>query len=143
MFCGALFSIYFYFMGTQDNGMSPHDLHPRLRQHLLVDAVQARDLAVLVGEQRRPVEARLTDGPAEALGDLEVLAEMRGVGEQLLGDAADVDAGTAEAAVLGDRYLGAVGGRDTTGTDSAGAPADREEIKVEIQLRDAELLQVR
>jgi hypothetical protein len=86
------------------------NLHARIDEHALVHAVQARDLPVLVLQQRRPVETWLLHRPAVAARDLEVLAEMRGVGEQLLGDAADVDAGAAEAAVLGERYLGAVGG---------------------------------
>jgi hypothetical protein len=49
---------------------------------------------------------------------------MRGVGEQLLRDAADIDAGAAEAAVFGNRDFRAVAGRD---------PAYREKIVIEIQ----------
>jgi hypothetical protein len=111
------------------------DLDTGFDQHALVHAVQARDLAVLVLEQRRPVEARLAaQRPAVAARNLEILAKVRGVGEQLLRDAADVDAGAAEAAVLGDRDFRAVGRRNTTGTDSPGAAAYREEIEIEIQL---------
>jgi hypothetical protein len=40
------------------------DLHACVDEHLLVDAVQPGDLAVLVGKERRPVEARLADRPA-------------------------------------------------------------------------------
>jgi hypothetical protein len=116
-------------------GPGAMDLDAGLDQHAFVHAVQARDLAVLVLEQRRPVEARLAaQRPAVAARDLEILAKVRGVGEQLLRDAADVDAGAAEAAVLGDRYLGAVRGRDTTCTDSTGAPADCEKIVIESQV---------
>jgi len=112
------------------------DLDPRLDQHVLVHAVEARDLAVLVPEQRRPVEARLAaQRPAVAARDLEVFSPVRGVGEELLRDAADVDAGAAEAAVLGDRDLRAVGRRDTARADSARAAAYREKIEVESQLR--------
>ncbi len=81
------------------------NLYAGERQHALVHAVQACDLAVLVGDQRRPVEARLAHGPAVALRDLEVLAEVGRVREQLLRDAADVDAGAAEAIGLGDGDL--------------------------------------
>src|SRR6185503_2084378 len=79
------------------------DRRTGVAQGLLVDAVEPRDLAVLVRKQRRPVEARFAGGPAEALGDLEILAEMRGVRKELLRDAADVDASAAEAVVFRDR----------------------------------------
>jgi len=89
-------------------------------QDPLVDAVQARDLAVLVREERRPVEARLAGAPAVGRGDVEVLAKVRGVGEELLWNAADVDAGAAKAAGLGDRDPGAVASADAARADSAG-----------------------
>ncbi len=69
-----------------------------------------------------------------AARNLEILAEMRGVGEQLLRDAADVDAGAAEAAVLGDRYFGAVASAHAAGTHAARAAADREKVVIEAQL---------
>jgi hypothetical protein len=59
---------------------------------------------------------------------------MRGVGKQLLRDAADVDTGAAEAAVLGDRYLGAVAGGDAAGAYAARAAADGEKVVIEIQV---------
>jgi hypothetical protein len=111
------------------------DLNAGLDQHVLVYAVQARDLAVLVPEQRRPVEARLAaQREAVAARNFKVFPPVRGVGEQLLRDAADIDAGAAEAAVFGDGDFRAIGGRDTTCTDSARAPAYREEIVIESQL---------
>jgi hypothetical protein len=110
------------------------DLNPGLGEHAFVDAVQARDLAVLVVEQRRPVEARFPYGPAVAARDLEILAEMRGVGEQLLGDAADIDAGAAEAAVFGDRDFRTVACGDPARADPARTAAYREEVVIESQL---------
>ena len=78
---------------------------PRVAQQRLVDALQPADLPVLVGDQRRPVEGTLAQGPAVAGGRIaKVLAEVRGVDEQLLGNAADVDAGTAEVALLCQRH---------------------------------------
>jgi len=65
------------------------------------------------------------------LGDLEVLAEMRGVGEELLRDAADVDAGAAEAPRLGDGDAGAIGGGDAACANAARTAAYREEIEIE------------
>ena len=109
------------------------DLDAGIDEDALVDAVQARDLAVLVGEQRRPVEARLADAPAVGGSELEILAQVRRVGEQLLRDAADVDAGAAEAAGLGDRDLRAVAGGDAARAYAAGAAAYREKVVIESQ----------
>jgi hypothetical protein len=110
------------------------DLDAGIDQHALVDAVQPRDLAVLVRDQGLPVEGAFADGPAVGAREREVLAEMRGVGEELLRDAADVDAGAAEAAGLGERDLGAVRGGNAAGANAAGAAAYREKIVVENQL---------
>jgi len=60
---------------------------------------------------------------------------MRRVREELLRDAADVDAGAAEAVGLGYRYLRAVGGAYAAGADAAGAAPDGEEVVVESQVR--------
>jgi hypothetical protein len=129
-----LFPVDFDLVRTEKRRAPAQDLDLGLRQDALVDRVQARDLAVLVGEQRAPVEARFAEGPAVAFRDLEVLAEMRGVGEQLLRDAADVDAGAAEAAVLGDADLGAVAGGDAARAYAARACAYGEEVVIESQL---------
>ena len=75
---------------------------PAFSTPMLVEAFQPRDLAVLVGDQRRPVEARLRHGPAIAGGILEMLGKLRGVDEELLRHAAADDAGAAEAVFLGD-----------------------------------------
>jgi hypothetical protein len=58
---------------------------------------------------------------------------MRGVGEQLLRDAADVDAGAAEAVGLGDRDLRAIAGGDAAGANAAGTASDGEEVVIELQ----------
>jgi hypothetical protein len=102
-------------------------------EHVLVDPVEASDFAVLVGEQRFPVEGCVADRPAEGARDLEVLAEMRGVGEKLLGNAADVDAGAAEAVGLGDRDFRSVSGGDAAGANAARAASYGEEVVVELQ----------
>jgi hypothetical protein len=109
------------------------NLDPGLLQDALVDAVEARDFLVLVGEQRLPVEARLADRPAVGGSDMEILAPVRGVGKELLRDAADVDAGAAEAIGLGDRDARAVARRDAAGANASGAASDGEEVVVELQ----------
>src|SRR6185436_12451439 len=109
------------------------DLDPGVLQHPFVDAVEPRDLPVLVGEQRLPVETRLSDRPAIGGGDVKILAPVRGVGEELLRDAADVDAGAAEAIGFGDRDLRAVSGGNAAGANAARAASDGEEVVVELQ----------
>src|SRR5437588_568961 len=110
------------------------DFHSRAAQGALVDAVEALDLAILVRKQLGPVEARRAGVPAVGRRDLEILAEMRRVREQLFGDAADIDAGAAEAVGLGDRYARAVGGGHAARADAARATADGEKIVIEAQL---------
>jgi hypothetical protein len=117
----------------KNKGVIPKNRNPHVDQEAFVDAVQARDLALLVLQQLSPVEGRLGDAPAEVRGVLQVVAEMRGVGEKLLGDAADVDAGAAEAARLGNRDARAQRGADAAGANAAGAPADGEQIVVVLQ----------
>jgi len=120
-------------VGRNDLGPSPVNLHAGAGQSPLVDAVEARDLPVLAGEQRWPVEARLADRPAVRGGDVEILAKVRGVGEELLRDAADIDASAAEAVGLGDGYARAVARGDAAGANAARAASDGEEVVVELQ----------
>jgi hypothetical protein len=123
-------------MRIQKSCTAPKDRNPGVHQDALVDAVQARDLAVLVGEQPAPVEARLGNAPAEIGGVLQLVADVGRVGEKLLRDAADVDAGAAEAAGFGDRDARTEGGGDAARADPARAAADGEKIVIVIQ--DAE-----
>src|SRR5258708_9757502 len=119
-----------------DHGGAPaQDLYARHRQHALVDGIEARDLPVLVGEQGAPVEAWLSGGPAIGLRDLEFLAPVRGVGKELLRDAADVDAGAAEEVRLGDGDFAAAGGREAAGAHAAGAPSYGAKIVIEAYFR--------
>lgn len=69
------------------------DRHPGPSQHAVIHAIQACDFTILVGNQRGPVKLRLVQLPAIAFGFLGLLAEVRGVTEQLFGNTAHVDAG--------------------------------------------------
>jgi hypothetical protein len=104
------------------------DLDAGVGEQALVYAVQPRDLPVLVGDQRRPVEPRLADRPAEIRRVMHVVAEVRRIGEELLRDAAHVDAGAAEASGLGDRDARAEAGREAGGAYAARSAADHEQI---------------
>jgi hypothetical protein len=110
------------------------NFHAGAGQSALVDAVEAGNFLVLVGEQRLPVEARFADDPAVAGGDVEILAPVRGVGEELLRDAADVDAGAAEAIGLGNRDARAVARGNAAGANAARAASDGEEVVVVLQV---------
>ncbi|CPJ49308.1 Uncharacterised protein [Bordetella pertussis] len=99
-------------------------------QQVAVDAVQAFDFAVLVGDQRGPVELRAARVPAEAGRLLEVFVEMRAVDQQLLGHAAHVDAGAAQVAAFRHRHAGPVAGREARRAHAAGAGADDVQIEI-------------
>ncbi len=115
-------------------GAGREQLDARALQVGLVDAGDALDLLVLVGDQGRPVEGGRAQAPAEAFGVLELVAEAAGVDQQLLGDAAAHHAGAAVAEFLGDRHLGAVARGDARRAHAAGAGADHEQVEVEFRL---------
>ena len=99
-------------------------------QQLAVDALQAGDLAVLGGDQLAPVMRPLVDGPAEAGGVVRPAAVFAGLHQQLLRHAADIDAGAAPEAFLGDADAGAVAGGDARAAHPGRAAADDEQIEV-------------
>ena len=75
--------------------MALEQAHAAAHQQFAIDTVEALDLAVLVGNQRRPAETGLAGRPAKALGMLELVGELGAVDQQLFRHAPDVDAGTA------------------------------------------------
>ncbi|MPN05456.1 hypothetical protein SDC9_152706 [bioreactor metagenome] len=103
-------------------------------QHAAVDAVQALDFAVLVGNQRGPVELGLRQLPAKAPGLLGQLAEMRCMAEQLLGNAAHVDAGTAQPGCLHHSHTGPQTGCHTAGAHAARATAYDQKVVIKVLL---------
>ncbi|ABA48398.1 hypothetical protein BURPS1710b_0499 [Burkholderia pseudomallei 1710b] len=107
------------------------DLDARLVQQIDVDTAQARDLAVLRLDERRPRKQADVEGPAIARGVLDIVAVMRRVDEQLFRDAAAQHAGAADALFLGDADARAVGRRDAAQAHAARARADDKEIVVE------------
>ena len=111
--------------GTRLQGFAAGALHI-----LAVETFEPGDLAILVGDQGRPVEACLRHGPAIASRVLEMFGKLRGVDEQLLGNAAADDAGAAETVFLGDADLLAEGRRDAGRAHPAGTAADDEEVVV-------------
>ncbi len=92
---------------------------PALFEDRVVDAFEAGDLLVLVGDQRRPVERRLGDRPAIARGVRDLVVDMGGIDQELLGHAAADHAGAAHAVLFGDHHLGAMVARDAGGAYAA------------------------
>src|SRR5690606_35896699 len=93
-------------------------------------AVEALDLAILVGDQRRPIESCALDGPAEATGVGEFFGEVRAIDQQLLRHTANVDAGAAQIAALRHGHAGAEIGGKTCRTHTAGTGTYDEEVEV-------------
>src|SRR5690606_5415111 len=98
---------------------------------LAVEAFEPGDFLFLVGDERRPVERRLADGPAITGGIGKMLGKLRGIDVELLRHAAADDAGAAEAVFLGDRDPLAEGGCDPRRAYAARPTADDKEIEVE------------
>ena len=130
---GDGFAVDFDFVSSTDKSFLPKNRNAGVHQGALVDAVQPVDLAVLVGEQPGPVEGRRGDAPAEVGGVLKVVAEVGGVGKQLLRDAADVDAGAAKAARLGDCDARAQVAAEAARANAARTAAYGEKIVVVLQ----------
>ena len=97
-----------------------------------VDALEAGDLLVLVGDQRRPVERDLSDRPAEAGGVLDLVPDVRADNEQLFRHAAPDDAGAAHPVLFGHHDPGAMAGGDAGGADPARTATNDEQIDVEL-----------
>ncbi len=120
-------------VGIGQRGAVLDDFDAGLRQERAIGRLQPRDLLVLVGDQRRPVERGVRHGPAEAGGILEFAVEARGIDQKLLRHAAADDAGAAEAIFLRQHHARAVLRGNARGAHAARAAADDEQIDVEIR----------
>ena len=88
-------------MRIDEDGAAPQQRDPGAGKQIRVHAVQALDLAILVGEQSAPIERGSRCLPAVAGGMADVLAIVRRIGKDLFRNAADIDAGAPEVAFLG------------------------------------------
>ena len=118
-------------MGVDDAAGARQLIHAGVAQQAVIDAFQAVQLLILVGDQPRPVECRPTRVPAVARRVFEILGEMGAVDEKLLRHAAAHDAGAADAHVFNHGRLHAVlAGGEARCADPAGAPADGDHVIV-------------
>ncbi|MCY1174121.1 hypothetical protein D9M73_143100 [compost metagenome] len=104
--------------------------HPAVHQQIAVDAVEALDFAVLVGDQLAPVELGIFQRPAKACGLLEVVGEMRAVDQQFFWHTADVDTGTTQVTACGNRHFCTKACGETRRTHTAGTGTNHEQIKI-------------
>ncbi len=74
----------------------------RVDEQFSVDLVEPGDFAILVGDQCGPIEAAISQRPAETRRVFEVVAKMGCIDEEFLRDAAQVHAGSSEIALLSD-----------------------------------------
>jgi len=83
--CGALFK----------------HLHTGIAQQIEIDAVEPSDFSVLVCHQNGPIKMwPLGQTPAITSGILKIMGIIRRITEELLGDAPDIDTGTAKIALF-------------------------------------------
>ena len=115
-----------------------HHLDARAHQQLAIDTIEALDLTPAVRLEHLPVQLRGSAPPAETMAFLERFAVVRGVAVQLLGNAADIHAGTAQpgrACLLGQRHARPALGGHARGTHAAAAATDHEQIHIELHHR--------
>ena len=129
-FSAVPLAVHFDGMRIDDARMPLEQTDAAVGQQIAVNAIEASDLAVLVGDQCRPVEIRFAQRPTETRGLLEVLGEMRAVHQQFFRYAADVDAGAAQVAALGDRNARTETCGEARRTHAAGTGADNEQVEV-------------
>ena len=118
-----------------DSGKAVDDGDARAAQQVGVDAVEATDFLGAVGLEGGPVQRRPLALPAIAVGLFKRLGVVRGVAVELLGDAADVDAGAAQA--IGAQGFGHGHSATTPGghagrAHATAAATNDEQVKIEI-----------
>ena len=104
--------------------------HTAVDQQIAVDAIEAVDLAVFVGDQGRPIEVRFTQRPAKTAGLLEILGKVRAVNQQFFRHAAHIYACATQVAAFRNGYLGAKTRSETRCANTAGTGANYIQVKI-------------
>ena len=123
-------TVNLHLMGIDQACMPFMQGHATVDQQVTIDAVEAVDLAILVGDQGRPIKVRLAQGPAKATGLLKIFGKMRAVHQQLLWYTADVHTGTTQVAALRHGHLGAKASGKARRANTAGTGANYIQVKI-------------
>src|SRR5690606_30721058 len=105
-------------------------LHATVHQQVAVDAIETLDFTILVADQRRPVETRLLDLPAETRRQAEVFVQVRAVHHELFRHTANIDTGAAQVAAFGYRHARAKTGSKARCAHAAGTGTDDKQVKI-------------
>ncbi|MNN02942.1 hypothetical protein D3C81_1156140 [compost metagenome] len=117
-------------MRVDDLGVAFMQGHAAVDQQIAIDTVQSIDLAILVGNQRRPVKLRLARRPAKTLRLLEVFGEVRAVDQQFFRHAANVHTRTTQVATFGHSHFRAKTGGETRSPYAAGTCTNYIKVKI-------------
>ncbi len=117
-------------MGIFQHSPALDQLHAGALERRGIRELEPCNLAILVGDETRPVEDRFSQAPAVACRILEFVGKTRGVDEQLFRNTAADHARAADAVLLAYQYACTVTGRNPRGTHTARACSDDEQIEV-------------
>ena len=133
MFCGDALSANIQRVRVDKRRPGIEDFATRAVQQAAIDTVQAVDFLVLGRDQLRPVVRALLDRPAKTSGIVRPGAILAGLHQQLLGHAANIDAGAAPEPLLRHAHARAMAGCDAGTPHAAGAAADHEQVEVHLR----------
>ena len=119
MFGGVVLASHSDRVRIDHRGAPVNDRDPGPLEHPSIDAVQAGDFLVFVIDKSAPVERIRFDGPAIGGRIGEILMEVGGINEELLGNTPDIDAGPAHELVFGHGHTGAICGGKPRRPDAA------------------------
>jgi len=122
-------TVDFHFVGAGDFGVTFDQGDATVDQQIAVNAVETIDLAVLVGDQGRPVKVGFTQAPAKPRGLLEVLGKVCAVNQQLFRHAPHVDAGATQVTAFGYGHFCTETCGKTCCTHTAGTRTNYKQIK--------------
>jgi len=115
-------------MGIDEARPARHVLHLAAVQGVLVEPVEAGDIGLPAHAQRAPVATSGLHGEAVLGGIPQLVREISGVPQHLLGDAAGVDAGAAKPVGLDQQYARAVFRCPLSAGKAAAAAADHDQV---------------
>src|SRR5215813_674923 len=108
------------------------DAGARLLNIRRIGCLQPRNLLVLVGDQRGPVEGCGWNSPAKSSGIVDFVTYVGAEHQEFLGHAAADHAGSAHPVLFRDHYACTIASRDPGGADPARTPSNHKQVDVEL-----------